>query len=89
MNTGITPHHLYTQINELLDVPAKNDSNKANNNAIDNAPPSLQGRPNILEFLSSGNILYEIIPAKENIILNSQHTPINKINVVDVENVRM
>ena len=81
--TGITPHHLYTQMNELLDVPAKNDSNKANNKAIDNAPPSLHGKPNILEFLSSGSILNEIIPARENIIDNSQHTPINRINVVD------
>ena len=70
-------------MNELFDVPAKNDSNKANNNAIDNAPPNLHGKPNIFEFLSSGSILYEIIPASANIILNSQHTPIKRINVVD------
>ena len=83
MNTGITPHHLYTQMNELLSVPAKNDSNKANNNAISKAPTSLQSKPRIFFVRSFGNILKEIIPAKANIIDNSQQTPINKINVVD------
>ena len=42
--------------------------------------PSLEKH---LVFLSCGSILNEIIPARENIIESSQHTPISRMKVVD------
>ena len=70
-------------------VAAKNDSNNANSNAIEIAPINLQEIPlnlplaKYLLVLSCGSILNEIIPANENIIDNSQDTPIKRMNVVD------
>ena len=71
-------------------VAARKDSNKANNNAISIATINLQLMPlnlplaKYLLVLSVGIILKEIIPAKENIIDNSQETPIKRINVVEL-----
>ena len=74
---------------EWLFVPARNDSNSANSSAISSAPASLQLMPPF-PFLekkrmlrSWGSILKEMMPARENIMDSSQHTPISKINVVD------
>ena len=53
------------------------------------APANLQSMPFLpflakyLVLLSPGSILSEIIPASENIIDSSQHTPISRMNVVD------
>ena len=68
--------------------PAKKDSNKANNNAISIAVTNLTLIPfhfplkvNMRLFLSCHLIFKEIIPARENIIDNSQETPSNRMNV--------
>ena len=77
------------QMKEWFDVPARNDSKRANSSAMLSAPASLQSMP-FLPFLakylvlrSSGSILSEIIPARENIMDSSQQTPISSMNVVD------
>ena len=79
--TGMTPHHLYTQMNDQFVVPAKNDSNKANNRAIE--PVVINLRASVLFSFSFGIIFQEIIPANENIIDNSQLTPMRRMNVVE------
>ena len=84
MNTGIQPHHLYTQMN--AGVAARNISITENNAAIPIAFTSLNDTPlnlsvtNNLLLGSAGIILEPMIPAIENIIESSQDTPTKSTN---------